>query len=143
MEKERGKKLKKKQKIQIPAASVASVYDSSKERNVNKETPQSDLVTAINAMKSKVEALRGDVRKKDFTNSIFSGRGPQQPPLCSRCFGNKLEYCNHCFKCGSDSHFARGCQKTVVNTRSAPRSLGKIAMDSPRVSRRGCGSLPS
>jgi len=83
-------------------------------------------------MNSKVEASRGDVRKKDFTNSIFSGRGLQQPPLCSRCFGNKLEYCNHCFKCGSDSHFARGCQKTVVNTRSTPRSLGKIAMDSPQ-----------
>lgn len=77
----------------------------------------SDLVAAINAIKSEVEALRGEVRKKDGTNSISSGRGPRRPTLCSSCFENKKECCNYCFKCGSVSHFARGCRKTAAYAR--------------------------
>lgn len=116
-EKERDKKLKNNSKSKSPA-SVASVSDSSKEKKVPKESPpQNDFLAAINAIKSEVEALRGEVRKRDSTNSISSGRGPRRPPLCSGCFENKKEYCNHCFKCGSDSHFARGCRKSLNERR--------------------------
>ena len=117
-EKERDKKLKNNSKSKSPAASVASVSDSSKEKKVPKESlPQSGFLAAINAIKSEVEALRGEVRKRDSTNSISSGKGPRRPPLCSGCFEKKKEYCNHCFRCGSDSHFASGCRKSLNGRR--------------------------
>ena len=30
---------------------------------------------------------------------------------CRDCFNNNKNYCNHCYKCGSLSHMARGCNK--------------------------------
>ena len=89
-EKERDKKLKDNNKSKSPAASVTLVSDSAKEKQVNKE--QSDLVAAINAIKSEVEALKGEVRKKDNKSCVFTGNEPERrrPPRCSSCcFENK------------------------------------------------------
>ena len=121
-EKERDKNLKNNSKSKSPAASVVSVSDSSNEKKVPKESlPLSDFVAAINAIKSEVEPLRGEVRKRDTTNGISSCRGPRRLPLCSGCFENKKEYCNLCFNCGSDSHFVRGCWKSLNERRLLAR----------------------
>lgn len=122
-EKERYKKLRNNSKTKPPALSVSAVSDDSpkgKEEN-KKNTPQNDLLTAISAIKSEVEALKSEVRKKSTDQSVPHGKWPERrPPLCSSCLENK-EYRNHCFKCGSDSHFARGCRKQLNRNRLLPR----------------------
>ena len=122
-EKERDKKLRG-NKPKSTLATVASVSDPSNEKK-SKQEPlhQSDLMAAINAIKSEVEALKGEVRRKDV-DKTGSGLERRRPPRCSSCVEKKEEYCNHCFKCGSDSHFARGCRKSL-NGRRLPLRDGK------------------
>ena len=117
-EKERGNKPRS------PLGTVASVSDPSNEKKSKQEpSQQSDLMAAINAIKSEVEALKGEVRRKDV-DKTGSGLERRRPPRCSSCVEKKEEYCNHCFKCGSESHFARGCRKSL-NGRRLPLRDGK------------------
>ena len=123
-EKERDKKLKDNTKSKSPALSVSAVSDglhNDKEES-KKRSPQNDILTAIGAIKSEVEALKAEVRKKSNQSSP-PGKWPERrrPPLCSSCLESKKEYCNHCLKCGSDSHFARGCRKQLNENRLLPR----------------------
>ena len=62
--------------------------------------------------------MKEEVRRKDV-DKIGRGLERRRPPRCSSCVEKKEEYCNHCFKCGSDPHFARGCQKSL-NGRQVP-----------------------
>lgn len=124
-EKERSKKLRNSSKSKSPALSVSAVSDGStkgKEES-KKSTPQNDLLTAISAIKSEVEALKSEFRKKGSDQSVPPGKWPERRrlPLCSSCLENKQEFCNHCFKCGSDTHFARGCRKPLNRNRLLPR----------------------
>ena len=74
-------------------------------------------------IKSEVEALKGEVRKQSSGQSVPHGKGLERrkPPMRLSCLENKKEYCNHCFKCGSDSHFARECRKQLNRNRLLPR----------------------
>ena len=124
-EKERDRKLRDNNKLKPPALSVSAVSeDSPKDKTESKKsTPQNDFLPAISAIKSEVEALKGEIRKKNNDQSVPPGKGLERrrPPMCSSCFESKKEYCNHCFKCGSDSHFARGCRKQLNRNRLLPR----------------------
>lgn len=107
-EKERDKKLRG-NKPSSALVTVASGSDPSNEKKSKQEpSQQSDLMAAINAIKLEVEALKGEVRRKVV--DIGRGLEKRRPPRCSSCVEKKEEYCNHCFKCGSDSHFARGVE---------------------------------
>lgn len=107
-EKERDKKLRG-NKPRSPLATVSLVSDPSNEKKSKQEPLQkSDLMAAINAIKSEVEALKGEVRRKDV-DKIGWGLERRRPLRCSSCVEKKEEYCNHCFQCGTDLHFARGC----------------------------------
>ena len=123
-EKERDKKLKGNTKSKSPALSVSTVSEGlqNDKEGSKKRSPQNDILTAISAIKSEVEALKTEVRKKS-NQSAPPGKWPESrgPLLCSSCHESKKEYCNHCFKCGSDSHFARGCRKRLNGNRLLPR----------------------
>ena len=57
--------------------------DSSKDKQESKRcTPQNDLLAAITAIKSEVEALKGDVRKESSDQSVPHGKGLERrrPP---------------------------------------------------------------
>ena len=123
-EKERDKKLRDNTTSKPPALSVSAISDglcNDKEES-KKCSPQNDILAAIGAIKSEVEALKTEVRKKS-SQSAPPGKWPERrrSPLCSSCLESKKEYCNHCFKCGSDSHFARGCRKQLNGNRLLPR----------------------
>ena len=120
-EKEREKKLKTNNRSKPPTVSVSSVSDDSpKDKQESKKSnSQSDILAAITAIKSEVEALKGEIRKQTSNQNVPHTKGPERkgPPMCSNCLQNKKDYCNHCFKCGSDSHFARGCRKQLNRSR--------------------------
>ena len=103
-EKERDQKLRDNAKSKPPALSVSAVSDglhNDKEES-KKCSPQNNILAAIGAIKSEVEALKTEVRKKS-SQSAPPGKWPERrrSPLCSSCLESKKEYCNHCFKCGS------------------------------------------
>ena len=120
-EKERDKKLKTNNRSKPPTVSVSSVSDDlPKEKQESKKSnSQSDILAAIIAIKSEVEALKGEIRKQSSNRSVPHTKGPERkgPPMSSNCLQNKMDYCNHCFKCGSDSHFARGCRQQLNRSR--------------------------
>ena len=124
-EKERGKKVKNNDRSKPPAVSVSAVSDDSSngKQESKKSTPQNDLLAAITAIKSEVEALQGEVRKQKSDQSVPHGKGLERrrPPIRSSCLEKNKEYCNHCFKCGSDSHFARGGRKQLNRNPLLPR----------------------
>ena len=69
-EKERDKKLKTRSKP--PTVSVSSVSDdSAKDKQESKKSnSQSDILAAITAIKSEVEALKGEIRKQSSNQSV-------------------------------------------------------------------------
>ena len=82
-EKERDKKLKDNTKSKSPVLSVSAVSDglhNDKEES-KKRSPQNDILTAIGAIKSEVEALKTEVRKK--SNQTPPGKWPERrrPPF--------------------------------------------------------------
>ena len=44
-------------------------------------------------------------------------RTDEGPPKCQTCSDEHKETCDHCFKCGSSDHFARGCKHGPGNSR--------------------------
>ena len=59
-------------------------------------------MAAVHAIKSEDEVLKEEVRRKD-ADKIGRGLERRRPPRCSSCVEEKEDYCNHCFKCDSDS----------------------------------------
>ena len=48
--------------------------------------------------------------------SLNAGQPTWRRPACSRCQqDNTRDTCDHCFRCGSSEHFARGCRKRNQN----------------------------
>lgn len=83
-EKERDKKLRG-NKPRSPLATVASVSDPSNEEKSKQEpSQQRDLMAAINAIKSEVEALKGEVRRKDV-DKIGNQSKRSTPQFQGRC----------------------------------------------------------
>ena len=122
-EKERDKKLKTndRHRSKPPTASASSESGGSPndKQESKKRNSQSDILAAITAIKSEVEALKGEIRKQSSNQCVPHTKGPEREglPMCSNCLQKKKDYCNHCFKCGSDSHFARGCRKQLNRSR--------------------------
>ena len=88
-EKERDKKLKTNNRSKPPTVSVSSVSDDSpKDKQESKKSnSQSDILAAITAIKSEVEALKGEIRKQSSNQSVPHTKGPERkgPPMCSNC----------------------------------------------------------
>eukprot|EP00794_Sanderia_malayensis_P005799 gene5799-6497_t len=80
--------------------------------------------TKQDTLRASIEALRSDFVQ--FKQSFNPGdakpqrRQARPPSACESCKeANTAEKCDHCFVCGSDEHFARGCKKR--STRSGNR----------------------
>eukprot|EP00794_Sanderia_malayensis_P005804 gene5804-6502_t len=80
--------------------------------------------TKQDTLRASIEALRSDFVQ--FKQSFNPGdakpqRRQARPPSASESCkeANTAEKCDHCFVCGSDEHFARGCKKR--STRSGNR----------------------
>ena len=61
------------------------------------------------AVEQLVSAKSSPVSETDKSKQTFSR-------LCQQCEDNNRTKCNHCWKCGSEEHWSRGCRKTVVKS---------------------------
>ena len=71
------------------------------------------LLQTLESVKAEVASLRETVHKPPV--SRYPEKSATRPRLCDYCFENNKTFCNHCYKCGSSSHIARGCRKQGWN----------------------------
>ena len=75
---------------------------------VTLEAVQSDIAVLKEAMASQNVSERERVQHRyPFEN--------QRRCLCQACQRANQEFCNHCFRCGSSDHFARGCRSGAAS----------------------------
>ncbi|KAL9962454.1 hypothetical protein ACROYT_G031558 [Oculina patagonica] len=117
-EKERDKKLRNNSKTKPPALSVSTVSDdSSKGKEENKKsTPQNDLLAAISAIKSEVEALKSEGAVKQESTASARRETVVNPPKshqCNNCCktGVKQGQLKRCSQCRSVWYCSTECQK--------------------------------
>lgn len=131
-EEERMKKLKNQSKGKSPTVSQVSQesLEPTKVPPGKVPTPKEDAKSTdttkaeLQELKAAVEALKTEVKARPGTDpqpeqgrgnrwSSSRGQGRREmrprPPKCSKCLAKGEQWCNHCFKCGSDSHFVIGC----------------------------------
>ena len=103
-------------------ASVFSVTAAEEKPTTDSKSQQNK--TKQDTLRASIEALRSDFVQ--FKQSFNPGEAKPQhrqarpPSTCESCKkANNPEKCDHCFVCGSDEHFARGCKKR--STRSGNR----------------------
>ena len=132
-EEERMKKLKNRSKGKSPTVSQVGQesLEPTKVPPCKVPTPKEDAKSTdstkaeLQELKAAVEALKTEVKARPGTdpqpeqgreNRWSSSRGQERremrprPPKCSKCLAKGEQWCNHCFKCGSDSRFAIGCR---------------------------------
>lgn len=70
----------------------------------------------LSKLKQEVEQLRVQYISSNKPNSRDSekAKDTKKSSKCDSCVATGAA-CNHCFKCGSDNHFARGCRKMSGN----------------------------
>jgi len=75
---------------------------------VTLEAVQSDIAVLKEAMASQNTKERDRVHfRQPFEN--------QRRRVCPACQTANQEFCDHCFRCGSSDHFARGCRRGAAN----------------------------
>ena len=83
-------------------------------------TKMEESNTAIRELTGQVESLLQTGKTVDDDQTKTPANAFKRPRRqCVACQQDKKD-CNHCFKCGSDTHWARGCRaggrlKTLVN----------------------------
>ena len=95
------------------------VADDNNNKQKTKEPKENKLMVALEAVKADIASLR-----EVFSQSQTSTSGPPQEQnpqqrgqqnrrrgLCQSCLDKGEHQCTHCYKCGSEEHYARGCKK--------------------------------
>ena len=87
-----------------------------------REPKPNTLVTALEAVQSNLASFKEAFHRvsapveRNSTRPYASGNQSQfQRRQCNSCRTAGVHYCDHCFKCGSTDHFARGCRRPSGN----------------------------
>ena len=103
-----------------PSSSQAPQHESNKSQK--KEPKPNTLVAALEAVHSNLASLKeafdrvSAPAERNSTRSYASGTQSQfRHRQCNSCRTQGVDNCDHCFKCGSTDHFARGCRRAPGN----------------------------
>ena len=103
-----------------PSSSQTPQNESIKSQK--REPKPNTLVTALEAVQSNLASLKEAFDRvsapveRNSTRPYASGNQSQfQRRQCNSCRTAGVDNCDHCFKCGSTDHFARGCRRPSGN----------------------------
>ena len=83
------------------------------------KTKDSSLLTTLAALQAQVADLNAKFENsRRETNSAANTTRYRRK--CQSCHNNNIAQCDHCFKCGSTDHMARGCKSSSGNGRMLP-----------------------
>ena len=113
-ENERMSKLGAKKKISKPINVNLGVENSAKQAGVEPKGKQDKILAAIEALQADVNLLKQSQNKpRAQTNQPSNQTNYGRKSVCQTCISEgKEKQCQHCFICGSEEHFARGCKKS-------------------------------
>ena len=85
--------------------------DANHKTEKRNEDTENVVLAAIQTLRVEISAIKTDV------NKLRENRSPSQldnrrRPQRKKCTLDKIEFCDHCFKCGSSEHFARVCRQS-------------------------------
>jgi hypothetical protein len=113
----RQRKINNVQAVKSSSADVEEPIDQHLLNQVVKEKKgpkQGELVSALKTVKAELAELRKTLtnqqtkaKEQDTMETQVGRRGR----LCTKCQEAKQQNCDHCFRCVSSDHFARGCKK--------------------------------
>ena len=113
-EKERNLALGKKKQLKVYEVGSARPSNSpgNSDNKVDKLIAALELLTKqVSTLQSEINNIKGDGYKANVSVDFNSGdRRGRNVILCNNCKDNNRTTCNHCFKCGSSNHLARGCR---------------------------------
>ena len=103
---------------------VQSACQTQSKKSGAKKEPKPDrsdrLMATLEAVQSDIAVLKEGV---NFQNAPERQRGTPRRPFQNQrrriCKGSQKanqDFCDHCFRCGSSDHFARGCRRGATTT---------------------------
>ena len=129
-ETERASKLSvstRRQQVKVSCTTCECNHQDGKEQNKQhppKTEPQQQiadgkhqsLVSALEALRLDVASLKGSIKSGNDCQNNARGAGNDtrrrpKKPACVSCQEQGKNDCYHCYICGSDEHYARGCKK--------------------------------
>ena len=88
-----------------------------------KSAPKVNQVEAENVRES-VSPFRKPVAKRNRNTTTYKPATRfRKRRVCGACQEENKDFCDHCFICGSSSHFARGCRTGVTSNQENRRRL--------------------
>ena len=105
-------------------SSSGPVPQGESSKSQKKEPKPNTLVTALEAVQSNLASLKeafdrvnAPVERNPTRHYASGDRSQFQRRQCRSCTAAGVNNCDHCFKCGSTDHFARGCRRVLENGR--------------------------
>lgn len=84
------------------------------DKSINKP----NLMSTLKALEIKVAELSAKV---EATHEFQQSKTRREKKKCKFCEDQNKQNCDHCFKCGSTEHFARGCRSSGNDKQLRPR----------------------
>ena len=109
-EKERNLTLGNKKQLKV--YEVGGATPSNSDNKVDKLAAAVELLTKqVSTIQSEINNIKRDGYKTNVSDDFNScDRRGRNKILCENCKYNNRTTCNHCFKCVSSNHHARGCR---------------------------------
>ena len=115
----RQRKINNVQAVKWSSADVGEPIEQDLLNQVVKEKKgpkQGELVSALKTVKAELAELRETLtnqqaKAKEQETGYKENQAGRRGRLCTKCQEAKELNCDHCFRCGSSYHFARGCKK--------------------------------
>ena len=103
------KRVTKPSQIAVAATEVSTGKPAAQE---TKKGKQDVLIASLQEVRADVASLKQAMTTTRAENESGLKRPTRPPSTCDACVSNDTrDKCTHCFVCGSDEHFARGCKK--------------------------------
>lgn len=112
-ETERGKRLPNLAQKQSKTAKVQGIESTPVGKIQPEKAQKNDVAQAVQALSQQMAALTAEVAQlKAHNNPKYPDRQQSRGNHCQQCLEKNNPKCSHCFLCGSEEHFARGCKKS-------------------------------
>ena len=75
-------------------------------------------MSSVEDLKKEIKDLKAEVQTMKMQNTNRLDRNVNDtrkfvPRKCLKCHTDKVESCQHCYKCGSKEHYAKGCRNSL------------------------------
>jgi hypothetical protein len=93
------------------------MYDKDEQESKAFKNVQSGEKGKRDTLMMTLEAVKTDIANIKSSMAANNRNDGKQRPACPKCKSQGNGKCTHCYICGSDEHYARGCKQRSGNGR--------------------------